>query len=147
MEIKVENLASIAQRFGGSLLGILLRSVTFQVGYLVWSIVLWQQGQTPTKKILQMRVVSSITHNPINAKHLALRQLGIPFAYIGAFLAVAGISILLELGPTIVQILTTAIWILWLADRLWIFKGQYRQRLTDKWMKTYVVIETHKPGI
>jgi uncharacterized RDD family membrane protein YckC len=73
MEIKVENLASIAQRFGGSLLGILLRSVTFQVGYLVWSIVLWQQGQTPTKKILQMRVVSSITHNPINAKHLALR--------------------------------------------------------------------------
>jgi hypothetical protein len=60
---------------------------------------------------------------------------------------VAGISILLELGPTIVQILTTAIWILWLADRLWIFKGQYRQRLTDKWMKTYVVIETHKPGI
>jgi hypothetical protein len=139
MEIKTENLASIAQRLGGSLLGILLRSLTAQIGYLVWSIVLWQKGETPNKQILKMKIISSVTHKPITAKHLALRQLGIPLAYIGAVLAAGGIGLLLDLGPIFAQILTTSIWIVWIADRLWIFKGQYRQRLTDKLMKTYVI--------
>ena len=139
MEFDLKTLAPIPQRFGGSLLGILLRSVTFQLGYLVWSIVLWQKGETPNKQILKMKIISSVTYKPITAKHLALRQLGIPFAYLGALLAVVGISILLNLGPMFAQLLTPAIWIVWFADRLWIFKGQYRQRLTDKLMKTYVV--------
>jgi len=142
MEFDLKTLAPISQRFGGSLLGILLRSVTFQLGYLVWSIVLWQKGETPNKKILKMKIISSVTHKPITAKHLALRQLGIPFAYLGAPLAVGGISILLNLGPMFVTYLVPVMWIVWFADRLWIFKGEFRQRLTDVILKTYVITVT-----
>jgi uncharacterized RDD family membrane protein YckC len=34
-----------------------------------------------------------------------------------------------------------AIWALQLTDAFWILKGDDRQRLTDKWARTYVVNE------
>src|SRR2546423_14527620 len=50
-------LASAAKRFGGYLLEILLIVVTLFIGWLVWSLIIYSRGQTPSKHLLKMRVV------------------------------------------------------------------------------------------
>jgi uncharacterized RDD family membrane protein YckC len=139
MDIDKTKLASLANRFGCSLLGFILRPITFQIGYLIWSIVLWQKGDTPNKKIVGLKIISSETLKPISAKHLALRQIGIPLAFPLVALLNVAIALLLNLGPLFSQIIGASIFMIWIADKLWIFKGDKKQRLTDVWCKTYVI--------
>ena len=62
-------------RFGAFALEILLTFVTCGIGWLIWSIVLWQQSATPAKKILKMRVVDVTTGAPATMQQMVLREL------------------------------------------------------------------------
>jgi uncharacterized RDD family membrane protein YckC len=54
-------LSSAGKRFGGWLLDGLLFLVTFGIGWIIWSLVIWSKGQSPAKSLLGMRVVRTDT--------------------------------------------------------------------------------------
>ena len=82
-------LSTKGKRFGAMLLEAVLVIVTLVIGWLVWSIVLWKQGQSPAKSILKMRVIKLDENRAANTGEMAMRELVgkwllsiIPFWYI-----------------------------------------------------------------
>ena len=57
-------LASIGHRLGGKAVDFALSLVTLNIGWLIWSLVVWGNGQTPGKQILKMRVYDKTTGKP-----------------------------------------------------------------------------------
>jgi uncharacterized RDD family membrane protein YckC len=68
-------LASKGKRFGGLLLELVLGIITLGIGWLIWSIVIWEKGLTPAKSILGMRVIKDSTMRPATRGDMALREL------------------------------------------------------------------------
>ncbi len=48
--------------------------VTLGVGYLIWQVVAWDQGQTPAQRLLGLRCWRRDTRDVAERKHMALRQ-------------------------------------------------------------------------
>jgi uncharacterized RDD family membrane protein YckC len=61
-------------RFGAFLLDRLLCMVTLGIGYLVWALITWADGQTPAKRLLGHVVVDATTGVPLDWGRMALRQ-------------------------------------------------------------------------
>jgi uncharacterized RDD family membrane protein YckC len=106
-------------RLGASLLNGVLVVVTLGIGYLIWTLVLWGQGQNPGKKICGLRVVKADTGRVATFGDMLVRN----FVFGGIVLGFLG-------GITV--------GILYLVDALMIFGGR-RQRLIDKMAGTLVV--------
>jgi uncharacterized RDD family membrane protein YckC len=47
---------------------------TLGLGYLIWQVVAWDQGQTPTQRLLGLRCWRRDTREMAGRKHMALRQ-------------------------------------------------------------------------
>jgi len=62
-------------RFGAWALDLLLGVVTCGIGWLIWSIVLWNQGTSPAKKMLGLVVIDTTTGQPANMGKMAMREL------------------------------------------------------------------------
>jgi len=62
-------------RFGAFALDTLLSIVTCGIGLLIWSIVLWQQGTSPAKKMLGLVVIDTTTGEPASVGKMAMREL------------------------------------------------------------------------
>jgi uncharacterized RDD family membrane protein YckC len=73
-EAPVGRLVSAGGRFGAFLLDVLLCCVTLGIGYLIWSLVTWSDGQTPAKKLLGHVVVDANTGVPFDWGRMALRE-------------------------------------------------------------------------
>jgi hypothetical protein len=54
-------LASPGKRFGCYLLDALLVIITLVIGYIIWMLFTWRDGQTPGKKLLNMKYVNTTT--------------------------------------------------------------------------------------
>ena len=67
-------LASKGKRFGGLLLDAVLMVVTLFIGWLIWWIILWKQGQSPAKSILKMRVYKLSEGRAANVSEMAIRE-------------------------------------------------------------------------
>lgn len=67
-------LVSVGGRFGAFLLDALLIFVTLGIGYLVWALITWSDGQTPGKKLLGHVVVDASSGVPFDWGRMALRQ-------------------------------------------------------------------------
>jgi hypothetical protein len=65
---------SAGGRFGAFLLDLLLCMVTLGIGYLVWALITWADGQTPAKRLLGHVVVDATTGVPFDWGRMALRQ-------------------------------------------------------------------------
>jgi len=48
-------LASVGRRIGSYFLAIPLAIVTLGIGYVIWGLIVWGRGQTPTQQVLGMR--------------------------------------------------------------------------------------------
>lgn len=146
--------ATPQHRLAGIALDIVLLISTCYIGWIIWSLVIWNQGLTPAKQILKMRVVSSVTGQAATWGHMAIRQLlipvaltipftilriiadpwvfninywGDPYFYQNYFNSISAILIgLLSFGVS-------------LFDAFWIFKGGQNRRFTDVWAKTDVI--------
>ncbi len=70
-------------RLGAFLLDGLLFIVTCGIGWLIWSIVLWQQSTSPAKKMLGLRIVDLNTGAPATMQQMLLRE-GLGKIVIGA---------------------------------------------------------------
>jgi hypothetical protein len=68
------SLVSVGGRLGAFLLDGLLILVTLGIGYLIWALVTWSDGQTPAKKLLGHVVVDAETGATFDWGRMALRQ-------------------------------------------------------------------------
>ena len=125
-------LASFQHRLGALALDIALFFVTFNIGWIIWSLVLWGQGQTPGKKILKIRVYAADTQRPATWGHMAVYE----FLFVFAILIAAGLLNLFTIG-----VVGTIGFIAWVVmEIVWYFtKGQ--RTLRDTLVKTLVVNE------
>lgn len=69
-----EPLATPAVRLGAYLLEILLIAVTFAIGWIIWSLIVWSKGTTPGHQILRLYVVDQKTGQTATWGHMALRE-------------------------------------------------------------------------
>lgn len=149
--------ASIKHRLGGYFLDLALAILTLGVGWIIWSLFAWRNGQTPAKQILKMRVVAEEGRNNATWKHMAIRQLLIPLTFaIPSWIlnqvgdnspVVTGEFSSDPLGGNGLSNLADLIsFSIALIDSLWIFKNGERKRVTDVWAKTIVVNEANPIG-
>jgi uncharacterized RDD family membrane protein YckC len=108
-------LSTIGLRFGGYLLEGVLFVFTAGIGWLVWALFLFPQGQTPAKQLLQMRVVH--IGEPRTARFWRM--------FFREFIA----------KPVVAILATLTFFILY----LWLFWDRNRQELWDKLASTLVV--------
>ena len=81
-------LASPGKRFGTYLLEIVLAIVTLGIGYLIWLLFAWRDGQTPGKKITNLKYVNVDTGRVADWGKSAFRDFvirGIVIGIISAF--------------------------------------------------------------
>lgn len=67
-------LVSPAGRLGAFLLEILLAVVTLGIGYLIWSLIVWSDGQTPGKQLLGHVVADAQTGTPAGWSRMVMRE-------------------------------------------------------------------------
>lgn len=138
-------IATPQHRLGGKAVDIAMYVVTFGIGWFIWSLVVWGQGQTPGKQIVKLRVYDKTTSKPAKWGHMAIRECLLPLA-----LSLASIPVVLVLGVvpnTYVSLFAISLGYLWffaaqLVDALWIFKAGKRNRLVDVICKTDVLNES-----
>jgi uncharacterized RDD family membrane protein YckC len=124
-------LATFQHRLGSYALDCALAFVTLGIGWMIWSLVVWGQGQTPAKKILKIRVYAANTQRPATWGHMAVRE----------FLLMLAIGIsagVLNLFTIVVGTIGIITW--YVLEIVWYFtKGQ--RTLRDTLVKTLVVNE------
>lgn len=68
-------LASVGRRIGAYFLAILLSIVTLGIGYVIWGLIVWGRGQTPTYQVLRMRCWRPETGRVAGWWWMALREI------------------------------------------------------------------------
>lgn len=68
-------LASAGRRIGAFFLAIPLSIVTLGIGYLIWGVIVWGNGQTPALQVLGMRCWRPETGRVANWGWMALREI------------------------------------------------------------------------
>ena len=68
-------LASHGRRIGAFFLAIPLTIVTLGIGYVIWGLILWPRGQTPTYQVLNMRCWRPETNEVPGFWWMALREI------------------------------------------------------------------------
>ncbi len=68
-------LASVGRRIGAYFLAIPLAIVTLGIGYIIWGLIAWGNGQTPALQVLGMRVWRPETNRVAGFWHMALREI------------------------------------------------------------------------
>jgi uncharacterized RDD family membrane protein YckC len=153
-------IASRLHRLGGFILDSVLSVFTLGLGWTIWSLFAWTSGQTPAKMILKMRVVNMADNKPATWGQMAIRQFLIPLAYaiIPTIIIIIGLtvsfssaviseangsttstSVVASGSGILVVIGYLLLFLTYLIDALWIFKGERNQRLVDVFAKTVEV--------
>ena len=125
-------LASLQHRVGAYALDCALAAVTLGIGWIIWSLVVWGQGQTPAKKILKIRVYAADTQRPATWGHMAVRELLL-------MLAIGLTAGILNLLTVVVGSIVIVAW--YVMEVVWYYtKGQ--RTLRDTLVKSLVVNES-----
>ena len=143
--------ASPQHRLGGYFLEMALAIVTFGIGWLIWSLVLWGRGQTPAKQILKMRVMDVKSSRPASWGQMAIRQVLLPIVpgvltwiSFGAWFIRNGSDYpnVVPAGSYLISLclLYLLVFAYFVTDSLWLLRAD-RRRLTDFWASTFVVNE------
>jgi uncharacterized RDD family membrane protein YckC len=124
--------ATPQHRLGAVVLDSVFCALTFYIGYIVWALIVWGQGQTPGKQVLKIRVYSADTGRQATWGHMAIREFLLMLA-IGL-----GVGILNLLTAGILGSLAIIAW--YVLEIVWYFtKGS--RTLRDVFVKTLVVNE------
>jgi uncharacterized RDD family membrane protein YckC len=136
--------ATVQHRLGGKAVDLAMYVVTFGVGWVIWSLVVWGQGQTPGKQILKLRVYNKTTNKPVKWGQMAIREALLPMAIVVTIVLLAAVVSLWTIDSTkaaVLGFLYLAGFAIQLIDAFWILKGSERNRLVDKFAKTDVLNE------
>ena len=123
--------ASFQHRLGALVLDALLMGLTFGIGWLIWSLVIWGNGQTPAKQILKIRVYNAETGQVVSWGHMALRE-----ALLGWWFGLGIASGLLSLVTFGIGGLAFIAW--YVVEIVFYFTKDSRT-LRDLWAKTAVI--------
>jgi uncharacterized RDD family membrane protein YckC len=137
--------ATIQHRLGGKAVDLALNFVTFGIGWFIWSMVVWGQGQTPGKQLLKMRVYDKTTGKQAKWGHMAIREFLLPMSFSFALLPIALAASFIpamEVQIAAVALMYLGFFIATLVDAFWIFKGEKINRLVDVFAKTVVLNES-----
>jgi len=94
------------------------------IGWLIWSMILWSEGQTPAKKILKIRVRNFESGAVATWGHMAVREFLVPLT--------VGIASFFTYGIVIVA---------WIVIEIVFYFTKNCRTLRDLWVKTAVINE------
>jgi uncharacterized RDD family membrane protein YckC len=151
--------ASAQHRLGGKAVDGAMYLVTLGIGWFIWSMVVWGQGQTPGKQILRMRVYDKTTGKPAKWGQMAIREFLLPLSFTIPFYVVAAVFyldsnlatwltglVIMYVGITSqalgLVIMYVGILAITLTDAVWILRGTAKNRLVDVIAKTDVLNES-----
>jgi uncharacterized RDD family membrane protein YckC len=106
---------------------------TLFFGWLIWSFVIWGNGQTPAKQILKIRVYNAETGQIVSWGHMALREALLGW-WFGLFIAF-GILGALTIG------IGGLAWVAWIVIEIVFYFTKNSRTLRDLWVKTAVINE------
>ena len=118
--------ASFQHRLGAAALDTVLMVFTFGIGWLVWALILWNEGQTPAKKILKLRTYSFESGTVATWGHMSVREFLIPLA-VGIVSYIPYIGWAISIAYIVLEIV------------FYFTKGQ--RSFTDYWAKTAIINE------
>jgi uncharacterized RDD family membrane protein YckC len=125
--------ASFQHRLGALVLDAVLMGLTLGIGWLIWSLIIWGNGQTPAKQILKIRVYNAETGQVVSWGHMALRE-----ALLGWWFGISIASGILGLITFGIGALATVAW--FVVEIVFYFTKNNRT-LRDLWVKTAVINE------
>ena len=131
LQMPALRLASSQHRIASMLLDSILIFVTFGIGWLIWSLFTWKDGQSPAKKILKIRVFRDDSHTQVSWGHMAIYEL-----FFGVVVAsICSIVNLLTFG----LLGSVTYFIFWLTDFCWYWKDGKKRTIRDNVVKVVVV--------
>jgi uncharacterized RDD family membrane protein YckC len=113
------NLSSAGKRFGAFLLEIPLIIVTLGIGWIIWDLIAWQEGRSPAKQLLHMRIIDGATGRPLTWGQSFLRN----FVFYGLLGAIPFVG-----------------WIYRIVGACFVF-NEDRRAVWDRMANTYVIDE------
>ena len=116
--------ASFQHRLGAYALDIAISALTFGIGWLIWSFIVWGEGQTPGKKILKIRVRNFDTGAVATWGHMAVRELLVPLTVVIAVGLTSGLAA-----------------VAWVVLEIVFYYTKNNRTLRDYWVKTAVINE------
>ena len=116
--------ASFQHRLGALALDIVLLNVTFYIGWIIWSLIVWGEGQTPAKKILKIRVRNAETGAVATWGHMAVREFLVIFLVAIATGLTSGLA-----------------FVAWIVIEIVFYFTKNNRTLRDLWVKTAVINE------
>lgn len=125
--------ASFQHRLGALVLDAILIPLTLGIGWLIWSFVVWGNGQTPAKQILKIRVYNAENGRVVSWGHMALRE-----ALLGWWF---GISIASSLLSLVTFGIGGLAFIAWFVVEIVFYFTKDSRTLRDLWVKTAVINE------
>ena len=142
-------LATPQHRLGGKAVDYAMYVVTLGIGWFIWSLVVWGQGQTPGQQIVKLRVYDKTTGKRVKWGHMAIREFLLPLAAgilsgvaAGILIAIATSGSSLSDHPWAVFFAYIPVMAIFLVDAIFIFKDDKRNRLVDIISKTDVLNES-----
>lgn len=116
--------ASFQHRLGAIVLDGLLIVLTLGIGWVIWSFIVWGEGQTPAKKILKLRTVNFTNGSPASWGHMGIREALVPTTVSIASFLTGGIAS-----------------IAWIILEIVFYFTKKQRTFRDYWVKTAVVNE------
>ncbi len=116
--------ATFQHRLGAIALDTVLACLTLGIGWLIWSMIVWGNGQTPAKQILKLRTFDATTGRPASWGHMALREFLVPMTVWFASALTSGLG-----------------FIAWVVVEIVFYFNKGSRTLRDYWVKTAVVNE------
>ena len=116
--------ASYQHRLGAIVLDAVLMVVTLGIGWLIWSLIVWSEGQTPAKKILKLRTINFTNGNHATWGHMGIREGLIPISVSIASSLTGGLA-----------------YIPWVIIEIVFYFTKGQRTLRDYWVKTVIVNE------
>jgi uncharacterized RDD family membrane protein YckC len=116
--------ASFQHRLGGIVLDATLFVVTLGIGWVIWSFIVWGEGQTPAKKILKLRTINFTNGRPATWGHMGIREGLVPITVSIASSVTGGIA-----------------YVAWVIIEIVFYFTKNQRTLRDYWVKTAVVNE------
>ena len=116
--------ASFQHRLGAYALDAVLAVLTLGIGWLIWSLIVWGEGQTPAKKILRIRVRHFETGSVATWGQMAVREFLVPLTVVIAANLTIGIVALA-----------------WIIIEIVFYFTKNSRTLRDLWVKTAVINE------
>lgn len=124
-------MASSQHRIASLLLDTVLLLLTLGIGWLIWSLFTWRNGQSPAKKILKIQVCDAQSYKPVTWGHMAIYELlfGMAVALICSFINLLTFGLLGSL----------AYFVIWVTDFCWYWKDGKKRTIRDNIVKVIVV--------